>query len=330
MRRILRLASALALAALAAVAPARGEPAYRLAASVQDGAALPIAAGIARLVTARSGTLALTDVALAEAARVVTALAEREVAFALADGFAAYAAYAGTGRHEGAAQRDLRDLVALFPRALHVLVRAEAAREGTLSDLKTLAGPLNLGPRLGDGRAAAEALLAALGVARERGEISFRGHADAVEALRRNLVSGIVVDGTVPAAAVTQAFVSLGPDRVRLLALGRGEGERLDWRYPGVWFAEEVAPGTYPGLGRGAPVPALAAALQTRADVAEEAVYTLVKAVFDNLAEVRRIHPAAGRLGLASALIGLTKPLHPGAARFYREKGAAIPERILP
>lgn len=57
-------------------------------------------------------------------------------------------------------------------------------------------------------------------------------------------------------------------------------------------------------------------------DVSEDVIYQVVKGVFDNLARLKKTHPALQNLtpgGMAK--IGLTAPLHPGAARFFKEQG---------
>jgi len=60
----------------------------------------------------------------------------------------------------------------------------------------------------------------------------------------------------------------------------------------------------------------------TSSDLDDETAYRVVKSVFDNLADMKRLHRALGNL-LPGRMItaGLSAPLHPGAARYYREKG---------
>ena len=57
------------------------------------------------------------------------------------------------------------------------------------------------------------------------------------------------------------------------------------------------------------------------ADVAETLVYDVTRAVFEGLDALREAHPALGGLDPAAMLQGLSAPLHPGAARYYRERG---------
>jgi TRAP transporter TAXI family solute receptor len=60
----------------------------------------------------------------------------------------------------------------------------------------------------------------------------------------------------------------------------------------------------------------------TSADVPEEVVYEVVKAVFDNIDQFKGLHPAFANLDPAQmANDGLSAPLHPGAERYFREAG---------
>ncbi len=63
------------------------------------------------------------------------------------------------------------------------------------------------------------------------------------------------------------------------------------------------------------------ATLVSRADVDDEVVYQLVKAVFENLEAMRGLHPAFAHLTPQSMLQGNSAPYHPGALRYYREAG---------
>ncbi|MGH0219315.1 TAXI family TRAP transporter solute-binding subunit [Sinorhizobium meliloti] len=64
------------------------------------------------------------------------------------------------------------------------------------------------------------------------------------------------------------------------------------------------------------------ATLVTSANVPEESVYALTKAVFENFDEFKSLHPAFANLEPAKMIKdGLSAPLHPGAEKYYKEKG---------
>ena len=58
------------------------------------------------------------------------------------------------------------------------------------------------------------------------------------------------------------------------------------------------------------------------ADVPDEVVYTIVKAVFDNFADFKKLHPAFANLKEEEMITdSLSAPLHSGAAKYYKERG---------
>ena len=64
------------------------------------------------------------------------------------------------------------------------------------------------------------------------------------------------------------------------------------------------------------------ATLVTSAKVPDDIVYALVKAVFDNFDEFKKLHPAFANLDPKEMVKdGLSAPLHPGAVKYYKEKG---------
>ena len=64
------------------------------------------------------------------------------------------------------------------------------------------------------------------------------------------------------------------------------------------------------------------ATLVTSAKVPDQTVYAVVKAVFENFEEFKKLHPALANLRPQDMVAdGNSAPLHPGAARYFREKG---------
>ncbi len=70
--------------------------------------------------------------------------------------------------------------------------------------------------------------------------------------------------------------------------------------------------------------------LGLRMDIDEEVVYQLTKTIFENLEYLVGVHKAARFIQLDSALSGLPVPLHPGALKYYRERGIEIPDSLIP
>ena len=66
-----------------------------------------------------------------------------------------------------------------------------------------------------------------------------------------------------------------------------------------------------------------------RDDVSEEDVYQITKTMYENLPFLNNIHPATKAMAIDKAIAGLPLPLHPGAARYFKEQGIEIPARLI-
>ena len=88
-------------------------------------------------------------------------------------------------------------------------------------------------------------------------------------------------------------------------------------------FVKSSVPGgMYAGNGASAQTIATKVVILSRAAVAEDVVYAFVKSTIENTKALRRLHPAHDRMReRAMSRDGLVAPLHPGAARYYRERG---------
>ena len=91
-------------------------------------------------------------------------------------------------------------------------------------------------------------------------------------------------------------------------------------KYP--FFTKAIVPkGAYKGIEQDVPTVAVMAILVARAEMEEGMAYQITKAIFENLADIERAHAKGKELKLETALNGMSIPLHPGAEKFYKEKG---------
>ena len=96
--------------------------------------------------------------------------------------------------------------------------------------------------------------------------------------------------------------------------------EALMKKYP--FFTKAVVPASaYKGIDKDVPTVAVMAILVARAEMEDDMAYRITKAIFDNLADIERAHAKGKELKLETALNGMSIPLHPGAEKFFREKG---------
>jgi len=96
-----------------------------------------------------------------------------------------------------------------------------------------------------------------------------------------------------------------------------------------LWTPYTIPANTYPGQTKDVNTIAQPNFLAVRDDIPEEDVYQLTKTIYENLPFLNSIHKATKAMSLQKAIAGLPVPLHPGAARFYREQGISIPAHLL-
>lgn len=154
----------------------------------------------------------------------------------------------------------------------------------------------------------------------------------AVQAIEKGELDAFFIFAGYPVAAINRLSGSVG---AILIPLEGEPVERILKAHP--YFSRGVIPqktygrgmipaGTYKGVGD-TPTLEVGAQLVIRAEVDEELVYQMTRALWSEgtLKRLQQGHPKGATVSLERALEGVSIPLHPGAARFYLEKGMTLP-----
>lgn len=130
---------------------------------------------------------------------------------------------------------------------------------------------------------------------------------------------------SVPAAAIQDIMTVR---KVKIIEIKGEVFDKLKAKYP--FFSQFVIPaGTY-GNEKDAYTISMQAALYCKADLPDDLVYDLTKTFYEKSGEIAAAHAAGKYIKLEKALDGITTPLHPGAVKYYKEKGIKIPDNIMP
>jgi TRAP transporter TAXI family solute receptor len=131
--------------------------------------------------------------------------------------------------------------------------------------------------------------------------------------------------GFVLAGYPTAAIMALAAQKeIDLVSFEDDLLDRLTKQYP--FFTKDVIPaGTYTGVDHDTPTPAVIAVLVCDSALSDELVYDMTKAIFDNLEELKPVHDKAKLISLDKALEAAAINVHPGAAKYYKEKGLTVP-----
>ena len=90
---------------------------------------------------------------------------------------------------------------------------------------------------------------------------------------------------------------------------------------PGLYFRLVIPKGTYPGVTYDSGSVGVANALVVGDTMSDELAYELTKVLFDRQPDLAAIHPEAKKLKVETATEGSPAPFHPGAIRYYQERG---------
>lgn len=226
-------------------------------------------------------------------------------------------AYNGEGQFKDAGKFDkLRSVFSLHPEPFTVVTRKEANIK-SFDDLK--GKRFNVGNPGSGTRASMEQLLAAQGR-----DLSFFSLASELRpdehgsALCDGKIDGFFYGVGHPSANIQDPTTSCG---AQLVSLTGPVVDKLVETYP--YYAKVAIPaGLYPNNPQETESYGVLATFVTSADVPEETVYTVVKAVFENFEDFKKLHPAFGHLEKEDMVKnGLSAPLHPGAEKYFKEKG---------
>ena len=107
---------------------------------------------------------------------------------------------------------------------------------------------------------------------------------------------------------------------IRIVALAGPEIDNLRRKQP-YYAGIQLPAGTY--KGQAAPVDTLAvmAVWATHDGVTDAMAYEVTKALYENTEILGQVHPKGREISLKTALHSISIPLHPGAEKYYREKG---------
>lgn len=228
-----------------------------------------------------------------------------------------YNAYNGDGQFKDAgAFKKLRSVFSIHPEPFTVLSRKEA----NIQKFEDFKGKrFNVGNPGSGTRASMDQLLQAMGL--DTGFFSLASELRPDEhgpALCDGKIDGFIYGVGHPSANIQDPTTSCG---AKLVPLTGPAVDKLVETYP--YYAKVAIPGgLYPNNPDATQTYGVLATFVTSEDVPDEAVYTVVKAVFDNFDDFKRLHPAFANLKKEDMVKnGLSAPLHPGAEKYFKEKG---------
>ena len=233
----------------------------------------------------------------------------------LAQSDQAWNAYDGRAEWGNKPYKGLRSMFSVHPETVMLLTRADA---GIKSVIDLRGKRVNIGNPGSGHRANAMDVLQIYGIEKDKDIIARGFDAErAVGALRDNEIDALFYTVGNP----WKGGVGLANrTRIRMIPI---DGPRIQQFVAAreAYVMTVIPGGIYQGVDEDVPTYAVKAILVTSDKESEEVVYDVVKTVFENLDRFRKMNATFASLQPQDMLKGLAVPLHPGALRFYKEKG---------
>jgi len=234
---------------------------------------------------------------------------------ALAQNDVMYYAFTGTSIwEEDTPIPNLATLMTLYPETIQIVVMADSG----LYSVADLRGQRVSIGAIGSGvEANALQILAAYGITRDDIIVIQQGFGDSADSMRDGLLDAFFVTSGTP----TSAIVELGTARdLRILSLTDAAMTSLQRDYP-FYVRVEITNAEYSFITEPVQTLAVLATLVTTTDLADDVAYDIVRAIIEGQADVELAHARGGNISPENSVYGISVPLHPGAARYFREIG---------
>jgi len=142
-----------------------------------------------------------------------------------------------------------------------------------------------------------------------------------VDALKDGKIDAFFWSGGLPTASLLDLASTIGIT-AKLLPNDEVLPKLQEQFTPGLYFRLVIPKGTYPGVNYDSGSVGVANALVVKDTMTDELAYELTNVLFDRQPDLAAIHPEAKKLNVDTAVHGSPAPFHPGAIRYYQERGA--------
>lgn len=308
------------MAALAA-GPVAAQSQLSVATGGTGGVYYPMGGGLAEVINNHvEGVSATAEVTGASVENMgLIATGDADLAIALAD--TVQKAYSGTGRFEGQQLPMTRAVGSLYANMVQIVTPADS----DIDSLSDLAGKrVSVGAPGSGTEVNAQTLLEANGMSFDdftAQRLNFNETADA-------LANGDIDAGFWSVGAPTSSIMNLATTQdIRILSLSDEEVAAAQ-EADGTFTALSLAAGTYDGVDEDVATIGVPNVLVVSSETDADLVYEITRAMYENIDEMRAVHPAAEETTVEFTMAATPVPLHEGAIRYFEEAGAEIPDDL--
>lgn len=272
----------------------------------------PLGGGMADHITKNAGVTA-TAQSTGASAENVRLLRDKQADIAFIQNDIAEYAVNGTAMFEQDGKIEaFQALGALYDETIQIVVSADS-NINSVADLK--GKRVSVGAPGSGTEMNAQQILEAYGLKFEDTQLQRLSFADSAKAIQDGQLDAAFQTAGTPTAAITELAATKG---VKIIPIDADKIDAIIAKYP--FYVKTVIPGnTYQTVPGEIATVSVKSMLVIRADLSEDLVYKVTKAIFENTDKLG--HAKAKEIKLENALAGVSVPVHPGAKKYFDEKG---------
>ncbi len=305
---------ALSLGAVLALTSCGEKKNYILATGGTSGTYYPFGGAIANIWNTKIENMNVTAQATGASAENLRLISNGDAEYAIVQNDVMDYANNGSDMFEGKKIENLASVGTLYPEVVQIAASKNSGIK-TVADLR--------GKRVSVGDAGsgvefnAKQILEGYGITMkdiQKNNLSFK---ESAEGIQNGTLDACFITAGVPNSALQELAFTAG---LILIPVDGAQADSICSKYS--FYTKTTIPaGTYKGTDTDTPALAIKATLAVSAKLDENTVYDMTKALFDNLDELSSAHAKGKEVSAKNAVEGISVPLHPGAAKYFKEIG---------
>lgn len=286
-----------------------------LSTGAQSGTYYPLGTAIANVWTQAGIGLNVTAEATGGSIENARLIGSKDTEVGFVESMIADWAYNGKEVFKDKKVDNIRGMVALYPNTIQTVVKADSGIK-SFADLK--GKKVAVGIQGSSSPIAIQIVLEAYGVSFSEIKPQYVAFGPGIDLLKDGLADAVLVDAGAPNSSIIDIATQ---HKINILSIEPDKIKQIRAKYP--YFADVtvIPKGTYKGVEEDITTTGSLATLCVSADLTDDQVYNMTKTLFEKKDDIAKVHEKGKSIDLKNALNGISVPLHPGAEKYYKEKG---------
>lgn len=289
---------------------------FAIATGGTGGTYYPLGGILAQALTEKVPDVVVTAQAAQASVANCNLIRDHQIESAFVQSNVAYNAYAGVDAFKEKPAKNIRGIASLYPETIQIVARADSGIK-SMKDIK--------GKRLVPGDRGSGTEVDTLNVLsvhnltyKDFSGVDWLSFSGAAQRLQDKQADITFTTAGWPTAAIQELAIAAP---INLVPIDEAKIKELTKKFP--FYSRIVIPkGTYKGQEKDTPTITTMAQWVVDANVPDDVVYQLTKALWENgAAKMAQAHAKGKDVQMKTALAGMAIPLHPGAEKYYKEKG---------